>query len=211
MSYVRVYPTAATMYQTTFGATENPISEGGKWLNGGTDGLDWSDCKTSGGNVVGTQIKNAHYNDATAVLNNRTWAENQRVRATVYKNSPSDAGEPEVEIRLRSVVGAHVNRGYECLFSTNGLYDIQIVRWDGLDDYHYVGMSAEPHVLADGDVVEADIVGGHIKVWLNDTLMAEADDSTWTDGNPGIGFWNIAASQAENDKFGFRDVLMWEV
>jgi hypothetical protein len=30
----------ATTYSTTFPGTENPISESGNWVNGGTTGLD---------------------------------------------------------------------------------------------------------------------------------------------------------------------------
>ena len=60
-------------------------------------------------------------------------------------------------------------------------------------------------------MIEAEIIGGHIKAWLNGNLITEADDSTYTDGNPGIGFWNVAASQTENDKFGFKDFEAWEV
>jgi hypothetical protein len=33
-------------YSTTFPLTENPISEGGSWTNGGATGLDWANVQT---------------------------------------------------------------------------------------------------------------------------------------------------------------------
>jgi len=52
-------------YITSFPLTENPISEGGKWINGLTTGLDWSDVRTVSGIAYNDQTKDAHYNDAT--------------------------------------------------------------------------------------------------------------------------------------------------
>lgn len=196
-------------YSTSFALTENPISEGGKWLNGLADGLDWADVKTANGVAVGTQIYNDHYNDSTAILQD-TWAADQRVRCTVYK-SGTPLGQPEIEIRLRSSLAAHVNEGYECLISLTSSYDAQIVRWDGLDDFHYINEASSSPVINDGDTIEAEIVGGHIKFWHNGILITEADDSVYLSGNPGIGFWNTAASQDENDKYGFKDFQAWEL
>ena len=35
-------------YSTTFPATEDPLSDGGQWIDGGTTGVDWHDVQTSG-------------------------------------------------------------------------------------------------------------------------------------------------------------------
>src|ERR1700730_104316 len=43
-------------YTTAFSRAENPISEGGKWLNGRTDGLDWTDVRTTPGFAFGTEL-----------------------------------------------------------------------------------------------------------------------------------------------------------
>jgi len=43
-------------YATTFSRAENPISEGGQWLNGQTDGIDWTDIRTTPGFAFGTEI-----------------------------------------------------------------------------------------------------------------------------------------------------------
>jgi hypothetical protein len=198
-------------YSTSFPNNEDPISEGGKWKNGLTDGLDWADCKIVGGNVVSKQIYTGdHYNDATAILTG-SWNVNHRAKATIFKNAPLSNGLPEVEIRLRSIVSGHVNTGYECLMSLYGLYSAQIVRWDGLDDFHYINGTSSSPVPVDGDVIEAEIIGGHIKLWLNNTLITEADDATYSVGNPGIGFYDTYGLQSENDKFGFKDFQAWEL
>jgi hypothetical protein len=41
----------------------------------------------------------------------------------------------------------------------------------------------------DGDVLRATIVGNVITVYKNGTQVAQVADSTWTNGQPGIGFW----------------------
>src|ERR1700729_3247334 len=43
-------------YTTNFPLTENPISEGGKWINGQKDGVDWTDVRTTPGLAFGTEI-----------------------------------------------------------------------------------------------------------------------------------------------------------
>ena len=35
----------ATTYTTTFPLTENPISQSGHWINGGTVGFDWCNVR----------------------------------------------------------------------------------------------------------------------------------------------------------------------
>jgi len=60
-------------YSTTFGHAENPLSEGGKWLNGHAEGLDWADVETIPGLAFGTEIGGSRpepqkYDDSTALL-----------------------------------------------------------------------------------------------------------------------------------------------
>src|SRR5438067_1711699 len=40
-------------YRTRFGVDEEPLSEGGLWLNGKTDGVDWTDVISRGGVAFG--------------------------------------------------------------------------------------------------------------------------------------------------------------
>jgi hypothetical protein len=48
---VTVVSTGAHRYTTNFPLTENPISEGGRWINGGAVGLDWTNVSTKAGLV----------------------------------------------------------------------------------------------------------------------------------------------------------------
>src|SRR5438874_4698763 len=60
---------AKQSYSTNFSATENPISEGGKWINGGTTGRDWGNVQSTPGLAFGTMVSSAPpYDDSTAVL-----------------------------------------------------------------------------------------------------------------------------------------------
>jgi hypothetical protein len=92
-----------------------------------------------------------------------------------------------------------------------GAYDAQIVRWDGpLDDFHYIMGSSSAPTINDGDIMEAEIIGGHIKLWHNGDLITEADDSTWTDGNPGIGTFDGGTAE-QQEQYGFKDFQAWEL
>src|SRR5436309_4657318 len=69
-------------YTTNFSRAENPISEGGRWLNGQTDGLDWTDVRTTPGFAFGTEIGGnrpapQRYDDSTALLKG-TWDRTKR-------------------------------------------------------------------------------------------------------------------------------------
>jgi len=55
-------------YSTSFASTENPLSEGGKWINGRAVGLDWNNAQSVPGKAYGAAIATG-YNDDVAVLN----------------------------------------------------------------------------------------------------------------------------------------------
>ena len=46
-------------YRTTFERDESPISEGGMWVNGRTDGVDWADVVTEHGLAHGGEVRMA--------------------------------------------------------------------------------------------------------------------------------------------------------
>src|SRR5215469_206467 len=46
-------------YRTRFPVDENPISEGGIWLNGRKDGIDWADVVSRNGEVYGAVTRMA--------------------------------------------------------------------------------------------------------------------------------------------------------
>jgi Divergent InlB B-repeat domain len=199
----------AASYQTTFPLTENPISESSMWLNGAIDGIDWSNVYTSGGNALGTQKLISDYNDSTALVKG-SWGADQYVKVTVYNNGTPAANNPEVEIRLRSSISSHSCTGYEVQFSVTGNYQYRIVKWNGpLDSYSelYIGGT---QALSDGDVIEASMIGSTIMVWLNGVQVMTTTDSTYTSGNPGIGFWTQSSSGADNARYGFKDFLAYD-
>src|SRR5215467_5460333 len=89
-------------YTTRFPLDEDPISEGGKWVNGGKDGIDWYNVITKNGVAYGAVSRGA-YTDPTALLAGK-WGKNQTVKARVFSRNQTDKYYQEVEIRLRSTI-----------------------------------------------------------------------------------------------------------
>jgi hypothetical protein len=192
-------------YTTNFPLTENPISEGGNWINGETVGLDWSNASTTPGLAIGLQSGTEGYDDTVALLTG-SWGPDQTVQATVYTVNQSDSYFEEVELRLRSSLSAHDCTGYEVLFScreTSNAY-VQIVRWNGpLDSFTLLnGNSGSAYGLANGDVVKATIVGNLITAYINNVQVLQVTDITYANGNPGMGFF-LDNTTGKNGDFGF--------
>lgn len=180
-------------YTTNFDLTENPISEGGRWAQqGGVTGLDWSNVRTSGGIAYATQTGFDGYNDSIALLSG--FGANQRISAVVSFTGSisSNTGSHEVELILRGSYGPHTQRLYECNlgYSSTGYY-MQIIRMNGaIGDYTDIGITVTgTPAIKNGDVMTAEIIGNQISVYLNGTLMQKATDSTYSSGQPGIGFF----------------------
>jgi protein-disulfide isomerase-like protein with CxxC motif len=187
-------------YTTSFPLTEYPISEGGRWVGGGSVGLDWTDVSTTPGLAVGHEV-NGNASDATAILTGK-WAPDQYAEATVYWNPDGREPVPEVELRLRSAIAAHVNRGYEITFG--GGYLI-IVRWNGpFQNYTYLfNKDGSQYTPKTGDVIRATIVGNTISAYKNGVLMTQVTDATWTDGAPGMGFNSGTHGGTYDNTYGF--------
>ena len=194
-------------YTTSFPLTENPISEGGVWINGKSVGLDWADVRTTPGLAFGTQSGTesgkAQYADSTAVLSG-TWGPDQTLQATVRTVNQSSSFFEEVELRLRSSITAHSNTGYEVNFrcTADGSQYVQIIRWNGpLASWTQIDGRTGPG-LRNGDVVKATIVGSVITAYINGVQIVQATDSTYSSGSPGIGFFLQGATGVNSD-FGF--------
>jgi len=201
-------------YRTSFSASENPISEGGIWLNGRKDGIDWADVIASNGEVYGAVTRMAvaerrveqgnldvtpageaapegDYDDPRAGLAG-PWGRNQYAKAEVFSRNPTDEYFQEVEIRLRSVIAPHSCTGYEvffrCLKTDDGY--AEIVRWNGrIGDFTSLAkLSGPQYGVEDGDVVEATIVGHVIKGYINGVEVISAIDDVFDQGGPGVGF-----------------------
>src|SRR5262252_7511225 len=94
--------TAGT-YSTNFPATESPLAEGGKWVDGKVVGLDWNNPRTTSGQAYASVLSGAtgsRYDDSIAHLSTSvaTFAANQFAQATVYKVPGYSAGSHEVEL-----------------------------------------------------------------------------------------------------------------
>ena len=188
-------------YSTSFPANENPISEGGAWINGGTTGLDWGNVATIPGLAYGTSLKTL-YADPTAILTG-TWASNQEAQGTVKINGSVSGGAHEVELRLRTTITAHSITGYEINASVdpNNPY-IQIVRWNGpLNSWKSLAITSIG--VKNGDVLAATDIGNTITVYKNGAQVLQATDSTYSTGSPGIGFYDNVDNNWTN--FGFSN------
>jgi hypothetical protein len=195
---------AAGSYSTDFNATENPVSENNMWTNGKTDGLAWNDVKTVSGIACGAHILDGpRYADCIAHLNT-SFAADQWAQGTVYRvpgySNPSDGH--EIELLLRFKITANTARGYEVLWAQNG--HLAIVRWNGpLGNYTSLKEGPNIGLAVEGDVLRMEIKGSVITVFKNGTLVATTTNSTWTDGQPGVGYWPLPGSTLES--YGWKD------
>jgi hypothetical protein len=178
-------PDGSVSYSTTFDAVEAPISESGAWTH---LGLDWALVDTKGGVAFGTQTGTGKYDDSYAHLGG--FPSDHKASAVIHRNAVIDPGcTHEVEIHLRWSDGPHNAHGYECNLAFDGSY-AQIVRWNGaLGDFTYLASGSVPGGVHDGDTISASAVGDLITLYVNGAEITHANDSTWTDGNPGMGFW----------------------
>lgn len=171
-----------------FSATENPINQGGKWLNGGATGLDWTNCQTAGGLLGATSIELAPppYNDSIAIVNPAFQGFNARqyVQGTIHRASGYTFGH-EASLLIRFAISANVARGYEIYWSTNG--GINLILWSGPINGFTPLATATPGLAANGDVVRVEADGSQIVVKINNSTVITWTDSTWATGQPGVG------------------------
>jgi hypothetical protein len=202
---------AQNSYSTNFPLTENPISEGGRWINGASVGLDWKNCQTTPGLAFGTQsgAQPPPYDDSTCVLSG-TWGRVQSAEATLVVPA-TPTGSQEVEIRLLTSITPHRHTGYEVLFSVTDNTYIDIVRWDTLegpstwDEFHFIVRGVIGPRLATGNRIRGTVdANGVIRAYLDTgsgfVLMAEGTDTTYTTGAPGLGFYTRGSGN--NASFG---------
>lgn len=189
-------------YTTNFDLTENPISEGGVWRRANNV---WTNVRTANGIAFGTNGALDTYDDSYALLTG--FGPDQQAEAVVFR-SPGLVTNPsithEMELLLRFSDDANNARGYECLFNYAG--GVQIVRWDGALGTFTVLNTTGPgglgRNLVSGDVIRATIAGNVISSYINGVLTAQAVDSTFATGQPGIGFFTRPLGVADNANFG---------
>ena len=201
-------------YRTRFRQDEDPLSEGGIWVNGKTDGIDWVDIVVRNGVAYGGMSRMAvaeqrlqqanldpgatagaapvgDYDDPTAVLGG-VWGRNQHGKARVFSRNQTEDYFQEVEIRLRSAIAPHSCTGYEvfwrCLKNSSAY--AEIVRWNGkAGDFTSLARRTGPDCgVQEGDLVEATVFGNVISSYINGIQILETTDDVFAEGSPGIGF-----------------------
>jgi hypothetical protein len=197
-------------YSTRFERDEDPISEGGAWLNGRTDGVDWIDCITRNGvcfgavsrmgvperraeqgNLEDADTPEGDYDDPTAVLTGE-WGPDQHGTATVFSRNPTDEYFQEVQIRLRHTMRPSFCSGYEvffrCLKTDEGY--AEIVRWNGkIGDWTSLKrLVGAQYGVQHGDLIEASVVGNVLTGFINGSEVISVVDDVITSGAPGVGF-----------------------
>ena len=201
-------PPGSVIFSTNFAGTENPISESGAWISGDLNGLDWNNPQTASGRAYASLLSGAtgnRYDDSVAHLHPSiaTFTPNQFAQATVYRvagYSPTVATGHEVELFLRFQITPHNARGYVVYWGHSGY--LGIARWNGsVGDFTSLADLGSPGIGApvDGDVLRAEISGSVIRVYKNGQLVLTApSDTTWADGQPGMGFWPVDTAIPQN-------------
>jgi hypothetical protein len=196
-------------YSTKFEGTENPLSEGGKWIN---KGQDWTAIRKKDGiahsTQSGTNTGAKKFDDSFAHL--AGFPPDQEAWGVAHITKPNASCHQELEILLRFTSSPHSTTGYECLarcLSDKSSY-LEIVRWDGpLGKFTYLARMRGPdYGLKHGDTLKASIVGNVITVSINGVKKAQVTDDTFKTGNPGIGmflFCDGGQGIGSNLDFGF--------
>ncbi len=208
LALVSVIPASANSYSTSFSLLQNPLLEVGSWINGKAQGGNWNNCASLPGFGYGTQISatgNQVYADAICDLAG-TWGPNQTAQATVLVKTQISSGSLEVELHLNSTITNGSASGYEfnCSVNPDNVY-AQIVRWNGpVNDWTAIGWANT--YCKTGDVLMATRSGSTLSFYQNGALIAQVNDSTFTGGSPGMGFYNNGPNPSvDNTYYGFSN------
>jgi hypothetical protein len=204
----RAFLAQTSSYTTSFPLTENPISEGGKWINGGSAGGNlWGNVQTKPGLAFGVS-EPTQFGDPTALLTG-SWSADQTAQATVKINTtPTGTCCHEVEVRLRSAIASSRITGYEVYCSVMPAPNnyCHIASWGGPNGA-YVNMdSSTPLIyLKNGDVLKGAATGTNpviVTMYINGAQVMQVQDTgnftfsdgrkygPWPSGSPGIGFYD---------------------
>jgi hypothetical protein len=225
LSVAADHPTPQTAtYTTNFPLSENPINEGGRWVNGGIFGK--TDVQTAPGKAYGTMVSfnGSQFIDSCACLSG--FGPDHEVLCTI-SNSGAVNG-LEVEILLRADITSAYVYLYEldCVYADGGIH---LVRWDmtKANPNSYTVLRKSHTVLrkllggevpfSDGDQVYAKIVGTLVTCRYKRvgegafsdlfTYDTAHDPVRYSSGNPGIGFWNETGSASNQSKFAWSDFI----
>jgi hypothetical protein len=210
-------PTSQLTYSTNFPLTESPISEGGRWTNGGIFGK--TNVQTSPGKAYGTMVAfdGKNYIDSCACL--KGFGPDQTVTCTIANSGGFSGYSLELEILLRADITADHIHVYEvdCVYGDLG---INLARWDmtRANPNAYTVLRARQQgeaPFATGDQVQASIIGTLVTVKYKragatafSTLFAHdtaGDSLRYSTGNPGIAAWNETGNAADESLFAWTN------
>ena len=213
MEAIRPRTSPVRSYLTRFELDEETISEGGLWLNGRKDGIDWCDVLTRNGVAYGEVSRMTAAERRSGRRPGCRRGRGKRGRGRLRRPhrgsrrplgprparpgrgvqpQPTDQYFQEVEIRLRSSITPHNCTGYEVFFRClkTGAGYAEIVRWNGpIGDFTSLNKLIGPEYgVQDGDVIAASIVGDEIRGYINGVEVIAATDDRFATGSPGVGF-----------------------
>lgn len=198
-------------HTTTFGLTEDPISEGSQWVNGEADGDDWHDILTGSGYAYGDPAPE-FTSDPTANLKG-SWAANQGVKGHIYIPDPNERCYQECEIRLRQTISAGSMVGYEVCYRAidNSTAYLSLARWNGALERLTIlkAYYGSTYGTATGDELRAEIIGNTIYAYINDDLVGQVTDDDIVTGAPGIGY-DFGCDASDSD-YGFTDIRAYSI
>lgn len=168
---------------STFDGTEDPLSEGGRWLNTMSG---WSGA-SKGGGVLTSNLING---DGFSYINNPViYSTNQYAQIVVSNNWDSGGHYAGVSVRSGDGIG-----GYGIWTSPNQL---EIGRY-----YDNVGSSIAQSStvwVSAGDIIRIEVEGSTIRLKKNGVIIASVVDTTFADGQPGVNTWDTGANAALAD------------
>ena len=196
---VTVTPLQNGSYSTNFDATENPISEGGKWHRAVNA---FTNVKTSGGIAYGSNVNpvvsgSFVYDDSYAVLSG--FGADQTITVTVHRSaSLNQADNHEIELLLRWSDNTSGASGYECLFNQAG--GMELVQHNGpTNSISTLRSSSSGSTIDDGFVLKAVVSGNNIKMYINDVVQIDYTGAlAYATGQPGLAFFMRKAGGAAN-------------
>lgn len=180
-------------FTTTFPNTEAPLNST-QWLLGLNDGLDWLNMRSLPGQAFASAFDPDGVTDAVAQLKRSFLActPQQYAEGTVFVTY-GGGGPPsvthEIEVFVNMTITANSITGYECY--VNFFNNHTLVRWNG--PHNNFTPLASNNVSAFTAPVEDDVIriehfaNGDLVCKQNGIVRTTANDSTYMNGNPGMG------------------------
>lgn len=200
-------------YTTIFPATENPVSQGGIWLNGAQNGLMWHDMQTDGVGVFGTAPSPDAFDDNIASISPAvfTFGARQYIKGIIKRAAGyNPAVTHEIELHLWCTITPNFIATMELLMDSAGSSNMN--RWNGaLNDVTIGGPTgAGIGALADGDEILFRVnENGVFEAFKNGSGTAAltlTDTTLPAGGTPGVAsFWRPDASIVPTS-FGFKSI-----